>query len=64
MTGDKSLFKTLKEKEDGYVTFRDGSHSQVLGKRTVDILGFPLLTDVLVHQRIESEHAEYHPNMR
>ena len=32
MTGDKSLFKSLKEKEDGYVTFRDGSHSQVLGK--------------------------------
>ena len=47
MTGDKSLFKTLKEKEDGFVTFRDGSHSQVLGKVTVDILGFPLLTNVL-----------------
>ena len=27
MTGDKSLFKTLKEKEDGFVTFGDGSHS-------------------------------------
>ena len=27
MIGDKSLFKTLKEKEDGYVTFGDGSHS-------------------------------------
>ncbi|XP_030941828.1 uncharacterized protein LOC115966815 [Quercus lobata] len=47
MTGDKTLFKTLKEKEDGFVTFGDGSHSQVLGTRTVDILGLPLLTDVL-----------------
>ena len=27
MIGDKSLFKSLKEKEDGYVTFGDGSHS-------------------------------------
>ena len=47
MTGDKSLFKTLKEKEDGFVTFGDGSHSQVLGKATVDIPGLPLLTDML-----------------
>ena len=47
MTGDKSLFKTLKEKEDGYVTFRDGSHSQVLEKGAADIPGLPLLTDVL-----------------
>ena len=47
MTGDKSLFKTLKEKEDGSVTFGDGGHSQVLGKGTVDIPGLPLLTDVL-----------------
>ena len=27
MTGDKSLFKSLKEKEDGYVTFGDDSHT-------------------------------------
>ena len=27
--------------------FGDGSHSQVLGKGTIDILGLPLLTDVL-----------------
>ena len=27
MTGDKSLFKTLKEKENGFVTFGDGNHS-------------------------------------
>ena len=47
MTGDKSLFKTLKEKEDGFMTFGDSSHSQVLGKGLVDILGLPLLTDVL-----------------
>ena len=47
ITGDKSLFKSLKEKEDGYVTFGDDSHSKVLGKGTIDILGLPLLTDVL-----------------
>ena len=38
---------SLKEKEDGFVTFGDGSHSQVLGKGTVDIPRLPLLTDVL-----------------
>ena len=47
MTGDKSLFKNLKEKEDGYVKFGDGSHSQVLGKGMIEIPGLPLLTDVL-----------------
>ena len=47
MTGDKSLFKSLKEKEDGYVTFGDGSHSQVLRKGMIEILGLPLLINVL-----------------
>ena len=47
MTKDKTLFKTLKEKEDGFVPFGDGSHSQVLGKGTVDIPRLPLMTDVL-----------------
>ena len=47
MTGDKSLFKTLKEKINDYVMFGDGSHAQVLGKGTIEILGLPLLKDVL-----------------
>ena len=47
MTGDKSLFKSLKEKVGDYVTFGDGSHAQVLGKGTVEIAGLPLLKDVL-----------------
>ena len=47
MTGDKSLFKSLKEKVGDYVTFSDGSHAQVLGKGTVEIPGLPLLKDVL-----------------
>ena len=47
MTGDKSLFKTLKEKVGDYVTFGDGSHAQVLGKGTIEIPGLPLLKDVL-----------------
>ncbi|XP_075636751.1 uncharacterized protein LOC142608987 [Castanea sativa] len=45
--GDKSLFKSLKKKENGYVTFGDRSHSQVLGKGTIDISGLLLFTDVL-----------------
>ena len=53
MTRYKSLFKTLKEKKDGFVTFGDGSHSQVLGKGTVDIPGLPLLTDVLYIKRLK-----------
>ena len=47
MTGDKSLFKSLKENVGDYVTFGDGSHAQVLGKVTVEIPGLPLLKDVL-----------------
>ena len=47
ITGDKALFKSLKEKVGDYVTFRDGSHAQVLGKGTIEIPGLPLLKDVL-----------------
>ncbi|XP_075675043.1 uncharacterized protein LOC142644282 [Castanea sativa] len=47
MTGDKSLFKPLKEKVGDYVTFGDGSHAQVLGKGIIEISGLPLLKDVL-----------------
>ena len=47
MTGDKSLFKTLKENVGDYVTFGNGSHAQVLGKWTIKIPGLPLLKDVL-----------------
>ena len=47
MTRDKSLFKSLKEKVGDYVTFGDGSHAQVLGKGTVEILRLLLLKDVL-----------------
>ena len=47
MIGDKSLFKSLKEKVGDYVTFDDGSHAQVLSKGTVEIPRLPLLKDVL-----------------
>ena len=47
MTGDKTLFKTLKEKVGDYVTFGGGSHAQVLDKGTIEIPGLPLLKDVL-----------------
>ena len=46
MTGDRSIFKSLKEKVGDYVTFGDGSHAQVLGKGTIEIPGLPLLKDV------------------
>ena len=54
MTGDKTLFKTLKEKVGDYVTFGDGSHAQVLGKRTIEIPGLPLLKDVLYIKRLKA----------
>ena len=47
MTEDKSLFKSLKKKVVDYVTFGDGSHTQVLGKGTVKIPVLLLLKDVL-----------------
>ena len=47
MTGDKTRFKALKEKVGDYVTFGDRSHAQVVGKGTIEILGLPLLKDVL-----------------
>ena len=47
MTGDKSLFKSLKEKVSDYVTFGNGSHAQVLGKGTVVIPRLALLKVVL-----------------
>ena len=47
MTGDKTLFKTLKETVGDYVTFGDGSHAQILGKGTIEVPGLPLLKDVL-----------------
>ena len=47
MIGDKSFFKSLKEKIGDYVTFGDGSHAQVLGKGTVEIPRLPLLKDIL-----------------
>ena len=46
MIGDKSLFKSLKEKVGNCVIFGDGNHAQLLGKGTVEILGLPLLKDV------------------
>ena len=53
ITGDKSLFKSLKEKVSDYVTFGDEIHAQVLGKGTIEILGLPLLKDVLCIKRLK-----------
>ena len=53
MTGDKSLFKSLKEKVGDYVTFGNGSHAHVLGKGIVEIPILPLLKDVLYIKRLK-----------
>ena len=54
MTGDKLLFKSLNEKVGDYVTFGDRSHAQVLGKETIEVLGLPLLKDVLYIKRLKA----------
>ena len=41
MIRDKSLFKTLKEKEDSYVTFGDGSNHKFLEKEPLILRDFP-----------------------
>ena len=41
ITGDKSLYKSLKEKVGDYVMFGDGSHAQVLDKWTTEIPELP-----------------------
>ena len=53
ITGDKSLFKSFKEKVGDHMTFGDGSHAQVLGKGIVDIPRLPLLKDVLYIKRLK-----------
>jgi hypothetical protein len=47
MTGDKTLFKELKEGRSGNITYGDGSKSKVMGQGTVDIPGVPTPQEVL-----------------
>ena len=54
MTGDKTLFKALKEKVGDYVTFGDESHVQVLDKGTIEIPGLPLVKDALYIKRLKA----------
>ena len=63
MTGDKSLFKTLKGKVGDYVTFGDGSHAQVLDKWTIEITRITSIERCLIHQRAEGKSFKYHLNM-
>ena len=53
MIGDKTLFKSLKEKVGDYVTYDDGSHAQVLDKGTVEILA--LQQNVFLVMKISEE---------
>ena len=47
MTGNHSLFKVLKSKKGGNVTFGDGSKSQIKGKGTISLPRLPNITNVL-----------------
>jgi hypothetical protein len=47
MTGDKTLFKELKEGRSGNITYGDGSKSKVMGQGTVEIPGVPTSQEVL-----------------
>jgi hypothetical protein len=41
MTGDKNLLKNIKMGKGGEITYGDGSQSKVIGKRLLEIPGFP-----------------------
>ncbi|XP_042950195.1 uncharacterized protein LOC122282303 [Carya illinoinensis] len=47
MSGDRSLFKTVEEYKCGTVTFGDGGKADIIGKGEIDILGLPVLREVL-----------------
>jgi hypothetical protein len=47
MTGDKTLFRELKEGRSGNITYRDDSKSKVMGQGTVEIPGVPTPQEVL-----------------
>ena len=47
MTGDCSLLKVFESKKGGNVTFGDGRKSQIKGKGTIFLLGFPDIANVL-----------------
>lgn len=56
MVGDKSQFKSLREKVGDYVIFGDRSHAQVPSKGTVKISGLPLLKNVLYIKGLKAKH--------
>ena len=47
MTGDRSLFKVFESKKGGNVTFGDWSKSQIKGKGTISLPGFPDIANML-----------------
>ena len=64
MIGDKSLFKSFKEKVGDCMTFGNGSYAQVLGKGTIEIPGLPLLKDVLYIKGLKSKSLKHHSNCK
>ena len=63
MTGDKLLFKTLKEKVGDYVTFGDGSHAQVLDKRDYQDIWITSIERYVIHKRAEGKSSKHHLNL-
>ncbi|XP_022843115.1 uncharacterized protein LOC111366633 [Olea europaea var. sylvestris] len=54
MCGNKSLFTTLDECNGGMVTFGDGGFAPILGKGTVQMLGLPVISNVLYVEGLKS----------
>ncbi|XP_022868632.1 uncharacterized protein LOC111388180 [Olea europaea var. sylvestris] len=54
MCGNKSLFTTLDECNGGMVTFGDGGSAPILGKGTVQMLGLPVISNVLYVEGLKS----------
>lgn len=47
MLGDRSLFCHFEEIHKGSVTFGDGNLAKIIGKVTIEELGFPKLENIL-----------------
>lgn len=47
MTGDRSLFSHLEEKQEGSVTFDDENFAKIVGKGTIEVPRILKLNDVL-----------------
>lgn len=54
MTGDPLAFTEFSEGSNESVVFGDGARSNVLGKETLDVPGFPNLKDVMLVEGLKT----------